>query len=267
MVDVALQLYTLRGLDASVPELLDLAGEVGYDGVEFAYRVRDAPLPEVRDALDRNDLAVASAHVSIGALEDAYAETTAFYDALGAETLVVPWLDPKHFESRATVEAVAKRLDTLAADLEADGFRAAYHTHDHEFVPLAGEGESVGGTGETTAPGETALDALLAATDDRVGLELDVGWAAVAGADPAALLDRYGDRVSHVHAADADVERGASVAFGDGDVDFDAVVASARDAGAEWLVYEHDDPPAPRTSIDRGEAGIRGSIRAAGETG
>lgn len=263
MVDVALQLYTLRGLDASVPELLDIAGDVGFDGVEFAYRVRDAPLPEVRDALDRNDLAVAAAHVSVAELEDAYAETTAFYEALGAETLVVPWLDPEHFESRATVEAVAERLDALAADLESDGFRAAYHTHDHELVPIDGE-RSADGTGKTA---ETALDALLAATDERLGLELDVGWAAVAGADPAALLDRYADRVTHVHAADADVARGASAAFGDGDVDFDAVVASALAAGAEWLVYEHDDPPSPRASIERGEAGIREALRDAGETG
>ena len=262
MVDVALQLYTLRGLDASVPELIDIAGDVGFDGVEFAYRVRDAPLSEVRDALDGNDLAAAAAHVSVAALEDAYAETTAFYEALGAETLVVPWLDPEHFERRATVEAAAERLDALAADLEADGFRAAYHTHDHEFVPLDREGKTAVGAGGTA---EIALDALLAATDERLGFELDVGWAAAAGADPAALLDRYADRITHVHAADVDADRGASTAFSDGDVDFDSVVASALAADAEWLVYEHDAPPSPRASIEGGEAGIREAIRDAGK--
>ena len=255
MVDVALQLYTLREVDASVPELLDVAGEAGYDGVEFAYRVRDAPLPEVRDALERNDLAVASAHVSIGALEDAYAETTAFHDALGAETLVVPWLDPKRFESRAAAEAAAERLDALAADLADDGFRAAYHTHDHEFVALGDGGESADGAAET------ALDALLAATDERLGLELDVGWALAGGADPAALIDEHGDRITRVHAADVDVERGESVALGDGDVDLDAVVAGARTAGAEWLVYEHDDPGDPVASIERGRRALRDALR------
>jgi len=63
MVDIAVQLYTLRSLDASLPELLDRVGAVGYDGVEFAYRVRESPVEDVLAALDRNGLDAASAHV------------------------------------------------------------------------------------------------------------------------------------------------------------------------------------------------------------
>ncbi|EMA63809.1 sugar phosphate isomerase/epimerase family protein [Halorubrum kocurii] len=254
MVDIAVQLYTLRSLDAPLPELLDRVGAAGYDGVEFAYRVRESPVEDVRAALDRNGLEAASAHVPIEALEDAPAkaleaefdETVRFYDRLGVDTLVVPWLDAEHFESAAAVDAAAARLDDLAEALDAEGVRFAYHHHDQEFASV------------DDAP---ALERLIERTDDRVGLEVDAGWALVGGTDPAALIDRHADRITHVHAADADVDRGESVGLGEGDVDVDAVVASARSADAEWLVYEHDDPADPIESIERGAAALREALR------
>ncbi|ELZ54047.1 MULTISPECIES: sugar phosphate isomerase/epimerase family protein [Halorubrum] len=260
MVDCAVQLYTLRGLDASVPERLELVADAGFDGVEFAYRVREESPEAVREALDRTGLDAAAAHVSIDALEDDYAATTDFYDRLGVDLLVIPWLDPSRFETAATVDAVATRLSDLAAALDRDGFRLAYHTHDHEFVALGG-GSDPDASGTDPDASGTALDALLARTDERLGFEPDAGWAAVAGVDPAALIDRYADRITHVHVADADVDRGASVALGEGDVDLDAVVASARAADAAWLVYEHDDPRSPRSSIERGAAALRDALR------
>lgn len=253
MADIAVQLYTLRSLDASLPELLDRVGDAGYDGVEFAYRAPESSVGDVLAALDRNDLAAASAHVPIEVLEDAPAkaledgfdETVELYDRLRGDTLVVPWLDPANFESAAAVDALAARLDDLAEALDAEGLRLACHNHDQEF-------ESVDG-----AP---AVERLLTRTDDRVGLEIDVGWALVGGADPAALIDRHAERITHVHAADAHVARGEPVAFGEGDVDLDAVVASALSADAEWLVYAHDDPADPIASIERGAEALRDAL-------
>lgn len=253
MLDLAAQLYTLRSLDAPLPELLDRVGEAGYDGVEFAYRVRESPVEDVLAALDRNDLDAASAHVPIEALEDTptealedeFDETVDLYDRLGVDTLAVPWLDPDHFESAAAVDAAAARLNDLAEALDAEGIRLAYHNHDQEFAPVDG------------AP---ALERLVDRTDDRVEFEVDVGWALVGGVDPAALIDRHADRITHVHAADANVDRGESVALGEGDVDLDAVVASARNADTEWLVYEHDDPEDPIGSIEAGAEALRDAM-------
>ena len=253
MVDIAVQLYSLRALDAPLPALLDRVGEAGYDGVEFAYRVREPPVDDVLAALDRNGLDAVSAHVPIEALEDVPAEwlegdfeaTLDLYDRLGVDTLVVPWLDPEHFQSAAAVDAAAARLNDLAVAVDAEGVRFAYHNHDQEFASVDG------------AP---AIERLLARTDDRLGFEVDVGWALAGGADPAALIDEHADRITHVHAGDVDVERGESVALGDGDVDLDAVVASARRADAEWLVYEHDDPADPVASIRQGADALRGAL-------
>ena len=254
MIDIAVQLYTLRSIDAPLPELLDRAGEAGYDGVEFAYRVRESPTEAVLAALDRNGLDAASAHVPIEALEDTPAEaledefdeTVDLYGRLGVDTFVVPWLDPKHFESAAAVDATAERLDDLAAALDAERVRLAYHNHDQEFA---------------TVDGDPAIERLIDRTDDRVGFEIDAGWALAGGTDPAGLIDRHAGRITHVHASDVDVDSGESVALGEGDVDLDAVVASARNADAEWLVYEHDEPADPLASIERGADLLRDALR------
>lgn len=254
MVDIAVQLYTLRSLDAPLPELLDRVGRAGYDGVEFAYRVRDSPIEEVLAALDRNDLDAASAHVPIEALEDVpedwleadLDETLDLYGRLGVDTLVVPWLDAEHFESAAAVDATAARLDDLAAAIDAENLRLAYHNHDQEFA---------------TVDGAPAIERLIDRTDDRIEFEIDAGWALVGGADPAALIDRHDDRITHVHGSDVDVDSGESVALGEGDLDLDAVVASARSADVEWLVYEHDEPADPIASIERGADALRDALR------
>ena len=254
MVNIAVQLYSLRSLDAPLPDLLDRVGEAGYDGVEFAYRARESPVEEVLAALDRNGLDAASAHVPIEALEDVpaewlegeFEETVDLYDRLGVDTLVVPWLDPERFESADAVDATAARLDDLASALDVEGVRFAYHNHDQEFAPVDG------------AP---AIQRLLARTNDLVGLEVDVGWALAGGEDPVALIDEHADRITHVHVADVDVDRGESVVLGDGDVDLDAVVASGRRADAEWLVYEHDEPEDPIASIERGADALRDALK------
>ena len=236
MVRTAIQLYSLRSIDEPLPAVLDLVGETSFDGVEFAHRVRDADTEAVLDALDRNDLAPAAAHVGLDALEDHYGETTTLYDRLGCDALVVPWLDPEHFESEAAVADAAGRLAAVASDLADDGFDLQYHNHDQEFVPL-GDG--------------TAMDELLASVDD-LGFEIDLGWARAAGADPTALVERYAGRISHAHFADADAETMACVELGDGDLDLEACVDAVRAADVEWYVYEHDEPGDPRSSLRHG---------------
>lgn len=246
MVGIAVQLYGLRSLDVPLPQLLDRVGAAGYDGVEFVGPGHQARPDAVIDALARNDLAAVSAHVSIEALEDDLDAIVECYGRLGGDALVVPWLGPETFETRAAVDAAAARLDAVAARVADEGIRLAYHNHDHELA---------------TVDGAPAIERLLAATDDRLGFEIDVGWALAGGADPAALIDEHADRITRVHAADVAVDRGESVALGDGDLDLDAVVASARNADVEWLVYEHDDPADPVASIRRGERALRDALR------
>ncbi|MWV39883.1 sugar phosphate isomerase/epimerase [Natrialba sp. INN-245] len=238
MVQTAIQLYSLRDIDASLPEVLDLVGDTSFDGVEFAHRVGsdDVDVDAVLEALERNGLESVAAHVGLEALAEEYEAMTELYETLGCETLVVPWLDPEQFASEDAVADTAGRLERVATDLAEDGFDLHYHNHDQEFVSL-GEG--------------TAMDELLARAP-TVGFEIDLGWARAAGADPVEVVDEHADRISYAHFADADAETMACVELGDGDLDVEAALEAVRRADVEWYVYEHDEPDTPRESLAHG---------------
>ena len=221
----AIQLYTLREMDGSVPELLARVADAGVDGVEYAYRVPEADTDAVRRALDETGLAVPGAHVPIDDLEDDQAATVERYRELRTERLVVPYLDDDCFATPERVREAAERLDRLADELADHDLPLLYHNHDAEFTDL----------GE-----RTAFDALVEETDS-VGFELDVGLATYAGADAAALLDRYGDRIELLHCTDThlDGDEPAHAAFGTGDVEYEPIFAAADRAGIEWQIYEN----------------------------
>ena len=236
MVRTGIQLYTLRDLEDELPTLLRRVGETDFDGVEFAGFGETSP-EDAAVVLEDVGLEAAGAHVGIDALEadlDGVVET---YAAVDCERVVVPYLDESHFESVAAVRETATRLSELADRLAERGLALGYHNHDHEFSPLEGDDRC-------------AFELLLDETDDSLLIELDVGWAAAAGHDPTALLERLEGRSPLVHLKD--VADGRPVELGEGEVDIDACAAAARDAGAEWLLYEHDAPSDPVASLGHG---------------
>jgi len=226
----AIQLFTLRDYGTSTADRVALAAEAGFDAVELAGLPSEADRADAIDALADHDVDVAAAHVPVETIEGDSADVAAACDALGCEHVVVPFLPPSAFESDDAVAATARRLTRLADALADRGLACSYHNHDHEFRSLP------------DADG-TAYDRLLALTDGRLGVELDLGWAVADGVDPVRLLRGYGDRIELVHAKDA--ADGAPVQLGRGDVDFPAALAAARDAGVDWAIYEHDDPDDP----------------------
>lgn len=231
----AIQLYTLRDLDHSLPDLLELVAETDFDGVEFAGLDGTDP-DEVTATLSKTGLGVAGAHVPIEELTENFEETVETYRAIGCETLVVPLLEADQFQSVEAVAETAQQLDDLAHRLLAMDMRLCYHNHDFEFASV---------------DNGDAFDRLVAETAD-VGFELDVGWAKAAGRDPVALLAHLSGRVPLVHLKDVAVESSDPIELGDGDLELAANASAARRAGAEWLIYEHDDPDNPEASLFHG---------------
>ena len=77
-------------------------------------------------------------------------------------------------------------------------------------------------------------------------LELDLGWAWFAGADPLTLLGRARGRCPLVHVKDFySREPGSYAPVGDGEVGYDRVAPAAIAAGAEWLLVEQDETNGP----------------------
>jgi len=232
-MQTAIQLWTLRNLSEPLSAVLDRIAAAGYDGVEFA-GVGDPGAS--RRALDDAGLGVVGAHVGIDALQSETSAVVRQLDSLEVPFVVVPYLDVDHFTDADAVATTAAMLDTLDATYDRP---LLYHNHDHEFG---------------TIDGETAFDRLVDETS--VGFELDAGWAHAAGRDPVDLLDRLDGRVPVVHLKDVTAD-GEPTALGDGVLALGAVVDAAREAGTEWLVFEHDEPDDPEVAIANGMDGLR----------
>jgi sugar phosphate isomerase/epimerase len=115
------------------------------------------------------------------------------------------------------------------------GMSFGYHNHSAEFKKF---------------DGKTAFDYLFETTDPKhVKMELDVGWVEVAQQDPVAILNKYKDRVIALHVKDvarrgADGKEPASVALGEGVVDWKKVIGTAKSHGTKAFFYEQELPHA-----------------------
>lgn len=243
MTRPAIQLYSLRDFDESLPSILDRVGRAGYEGVEFANQVLEADARAVADALSRNDLTPVSAHVSLGHLERDFDDLLRRYDRVGCHDLVVPHLSASHFRTAARVDAVAARLLEMERRLDEYGYRLHYHNQAHDFLPLcdhgvlgrlltavhpggsAADSSSVGGRlrssvgtvddaiyqrlyqrrASPSGVEDTAYHRLATATAPAVGLQMDAGSVAAAGYDSAALIETFASRCRSVHLKDVAV--------------------------------------------------------------
>lgn len=232
-MQTAVQLYSFRSLDEPVTDTIARVGETNLDGVEFAGTAGKPPA-QIRRELDRHHLGAAGAHVPIEAIQENLPAEAENCQTLGVETLVVPILDDAALADVSSIDETASALTSLAASVAEYGLDLCYHNHEFEFVDV---------------DGRSAFERLVDATDG-VDFELDVGWAHAAGADPVDLLDRYADRITHVHlkdvAVDAAAERGGHpVDLGTGDVPLEECATAAQEADVEWMVFEHDAPEDP----------------------
>ena len=223
----ALQLYTLREqLALDRKGVLDQVAAFGYGAVE-PFGILDDPAGLAAD-LAAAGLAVCSVHANpageqAGPVADA-ART------LGADTVIVPYLPPGRFADLDGVRAVAEDLNGMAARLAREGLRLGYHNHDHELVHLPDAAGLPAGT--------PALEALAAALDPSVLLEVDTYWAAVGGQDVPALLGLLGERVRYLHVKDGPVTKDDPMtAVGAGRMPIAEILAAAP---AAWRVIELD---------------------------
>jgi len=145
----------------------------------------------------------------------------------------LPWEERMKSVDLADWKWNADLFNKFGKQVSDAGMVFGYHNHSAEFKKF---------------DGKTAFDHLFAMTDAKhVKIELDIGWVAVAGVDPVALLNQYKDRVVALHVKDV-AKRGAdgkdppSVALGEGTVDWKKVLGTAHSHGVKHYFYEQEEP-------------------------
>ncbi len=205
----------------------------------FTYELTTKPLSEVRQLFEeRLNFLEAMGTTLIGGAE--------FGNSIHGQA--VPVLDEKVVFTKDEWEKVVNGINELGKIALDRGVKLAYHHHL--------------GTGIQSM---VEVDRLLENTDPNyVFLNYDCGHFAFAGEDPVAALNKYQERVAHVHLKDVrlpirsrakkdrfsfldSVIAGVFTVPGDpeGSVDFPAIFRILKEAGYEgWLVVEAEQDPA-----------------------
>jgi sugar phosphate isomerase/epimerase len=232
-----LQLYTVREeTQTDMLGTLRRLAALGFKNLEFAGYGNATPR-DIRRTLDDLGLRAVAAHVGLAQFEAGSGVFDELH-TLGCRYAVVPYTPAERRETADQVRRLAGQFNTWAAQARAAGLGFAYHNHDFEFAPL---------------DGSDFFSILLDAADpDLVKLELDLCWAQYAGQDPVALIRRHAGRVPLLHMKDLTAGEPGEVAIvGEGILPWDAIIAAAAYAGAEWYVIEHDNPPDPLPDVER----------------
>jgi sugar phosphate isomerase/epimerase len=233
---LSIQLYTMRSL-GDLDRILDAVAEAGYRQVEtVGSHLDDAATTKAK--LDARGLKASSSHVSLAALRqrpDAVIEASR---TLGVGQLFMPAvpLDQRLMAADGW-RALGQELGQMSERLRGQGIELGYHNHHWELKPKDGP--------------KTGLELIFeAAEGSPLTWQADVAWLVRGGVEPKAWLKRYRSRLTSAHVKDIappgqnqDEDGWADV--GSGVLDWRALWPVCRDAGARWMVVEHDRPKDP----------------------
>ena len=232
---LGIQLYSVRQqMGEDLDGALAAVKAAGYTEVEAAALPKKSAA-EIRAALDKAGLRCVSAHHPFTDLHAKFDELVTFDKALGVKYIICAspgFATPApaasgngprapRMPSLADWEYNAEQFNRMGEQLAASGIRFGYHNHTYEFV---------------ARDGKVPYTELLRLTDPKkVTMELDCGWAKVAGVDPIDLMRQYPHRFSMLHVKDfhlsgaPDPERHEAkvTELGQGSIDYKPIFAQA----------------------------------------
>ncbi len=230
---LGIQLYSVR---QQMAEDLDMAlagiQAAGYTEVEAAALPKKTAA-EVRSALNRAGLNCVSAHHPFAELKTSFEEKLAYDKELGCTFMICSSPGRRspagqagggnaHGMTLDDWQYCAEEFNRFAEKTAAAGVMFGYHNHVPEFA---------------VTDGKVPYLELLRLTDPaKVTMELDCGWAKVAGVNPVTLMRDHPHRISMLHVKDfklpvnpsPDHREDATVTeLGMGSVDYQPIFAQA----------------------------------------
>ena len=260
---IGLQLYTVgKEMDADPSGTLKKVAAIGYKQVELS-PIGKTPAKDLKKILDDSGLANPSGHYLLSDLMSKLPEMIELAHLFGQEFMVVtiPWMadvsrlkpDPQGGEFALFLAVIrgltlddwkwnAEQFNKVGKQVKKAGLQLAYHNHNFEW---------------RVYDGVVAYDEFLRLTDPGlVKLELDCGWAVVAGKDPVEYLSKYPDRYNLLHIKDfhkgfkprttiqGDKDSGPLEAteLGRGAIDYAKILAVAKKAKIRAQFVEQEPP-------------------------
>jgi len=195
---LGIQLYSVRQqLAQDYDKTLAEVASVGYKEVEAA-GFYNKTAAQVKESMQKAGLKCVSSHHPYGDLRKRFDELLAFNKEVGVEYIICSSPGPKDPTPGPDGKVKAMTLDDwkwiadefnkLGEKTKAAGITFGYHNNVHEFDNLNG--------------GVPYAELLRITDPKKVTLELDCGWAKVAGHDPVQLMRDHPNRFSMLHVKD-----------------------------------------------------------------
>jgi sugar phosphate isomerase/epimerase len=235
---IGLELYSVRGeLQKDLPHTLRTVAKQGYEVVEFFSPYVSWTFPyakEVRTQLDDLGMRCYSTHNGAASLTDAgtMAKTIELNQILGSRYIIAA-SPPRGVTGLDGWKRVCEQFSAATEQLKPHGLAPGYHNHATEWKPVQEGGPRI-------------MDTLAANTPADFALQLDVGTAVEAGADPVAWIRANPGRIKSVHLKDwtpgtKAEEKSYRVLFGEGVAPWKEIIAAAEAVGGvEFYLLEQE---------------------------
>lgn len=178
--------------------------DIGFDGIEpfVMFNEEQGKLPgnlwaldtlkAAKAKMDELGMTIPSAHIGVAfgwfsmPVSTIAMNIRMLHDKFGIDDFVIS----STFGTLAQTKHWAKMMRKISDAVHPHGCRVLYHNHDDEFKRVRYQGKTV-----------EAMEAFLDLTSPDVMLQVDIGWAGIAG-DENAIVKRYADRIASLHLKD-----------------------------------------------------------------
>jgi sugar phosphate isomerase/epimerase len=226
---IGLTLYTLRQFvqkPADMMETFTRVKKIGYNNVQLSALGR-VDTHYLKKMLDNAGLFVCATHVSYDRLKNEFDKVIEEHEILRCPHIVIASM-PQDMRNEQGYKKFAAECSEIGRRILSEGMDLSYHNHAFELMRYSGK---------------TGLDIIYDESDkDCLFAEIDTYWIQYGGGDPSLWIKKMKDRIKVVHLKDMGIIDNTPAMFevGEGNLNWQEIIAECKYSGVEWLVVEQD---------------------------
>ena len=227
---IGAQYYTVRMSIKTIEDFEETCRkikEIGYKIVQISGTPLGAA--EMKEVLDQYGLKVVTTHRNFDDFLNNTEEIITYNKTLGCDLCGVGAMPHRYRNSVEGISQFIKEMNEVAAKIREAGLSFGYHNHAFEFVKF---------------DGKFIMDRLIQESDpNAVKFIMDTYWLQFGGVNPVKFIKTLGDRAVAIHFKDLRMNLEGKVEMaeiGEGNLDWDEIIAACDEAGAKWALVEQD---------------------------
>lgn len=227
---IGAQFYTIANFCQTIEhfeESCRKVREIGYKIVQLS-GIGDFSGEEIKRVLDKFGLICACTHRHPNKYLEHLDEEIQFHKTIGCKVCGIGYMPGMNAQPETITDFVEK-FGPVCKKLAEHGLIFAYHNHAFEFAKTNGK---------------YTFDELLDRMPyDNFKLILDVYWLAYAGINPAKFIEEHKEQIVCLHYKDLKIvgrDGHAYAEVGQGNLDWDSVIAASETCSAEYALVEQD---------------------------